>query len=93
MFPIVFIYPEFGHFDYVERMDGEESLWGAFYEIFDSGLPWDTNKFYLDKKDIVVMIQVGIFNESSTLSRLSAAYQKIGQQVNPWSRLTKRCRL
>lgn len=54
----MFIYPEFGQFDYIEKMDGEESLWGAFYEIFDSGLPWDEHKFYLEKKNIIFALKV-----------------------------------
>ena len=58
LYPIVFIYPEFGQFDYVEKMEGEETVWGAFYEIFDSGLPWDEKKFYLEKKNIVFALRV-----------------------------------
>jgi len=59
VFPVVFIYPEFGQFDYVEQMDGAETVWGCFYEIFDSGLPWDSNHFYVEKKDIVFGLKVG----------------------------------
>lgn len=55
---MVFIYPEFGQFDYLEQTPGDESLWGAFYEIFDSGLPWDSNYFYGEKKDIVFGLKV-----------------------------------
>lgn len=58
VFPIVFIYPEFGQFDYIERMDGQVTLWDAFNEIFDSGLPWDEHKFYLDKKNIIFAVKV-----------------------------------
>jgi hypothetical protein len=60
LFPIVFIYPEFGQFDYVEKMEAEETVWGAFYEIFDSGLPWDEKKFYLEKKNIVFALRVQV---------------------------------
>ena len=54
----MFIYPEFGQFDYVEKMEPDETVWGAFYEIFDSGLPWDEKKFYLEKKNIVFVLRV-----------------------------------
>ena len=39
-------------------MEAEETIWGAFYEIFDSGLPWDEKKFYLEKKNIVFALKV-----------------------------------
>lgn len=58
IFPLVFIYPEFGQFDYVERNEGEETLIGAFSEIYDAGLPWDEHNFYKDAGKLVFAIKV-----------------------------------
>lgn len=63
MFPLVFIYPEFGQFDYVERNPGDESLIGAFTEIFEAGLPWDNHGFYKNASKLVFAIKL---NSSTT---------------------------
>lgn len=55
---MVFIYPEFGQFDYVEKLDGEYTLIECFSEIFEAGLPWDEHKFYTQASQLVFAIKV-----------------------------------
>jgi Cns1/TTC4 Wheel domain len=61
---LVFIYPEFGQFDYVERMEADDTLIEAFSEIFSAGLPWDENNFYKDASKLVFAIKVNSSNFS-----------------------------
>lgn len=64
--PIIFMYPEFAQFDFIEEASEDISLWEIFDEIFSAGLPWDQNGFYSDKNDIqfyvVVRNQNSFFN-------------------------------
>lgn len=55
---MVFIYPEFGQFDYVERNEGEETLLGSFSQIFEAGLPWDEKGFYTNATKLVFAIKL-----------------------------------
>lgn len=59
IFPIVFIYPEFGQFDYVEKTEGDTSLIESFSEIFEAGLPWDEKGFYKEASNLVFALKVG----------------------------------
>lgn len=58
IFPIVFLYPEFGQFDYLEQTLPEASFFEAFEQIFQSGLPWDSNGFYKNHNDIAFALKV-----------------------------------
>lgn len=67
IFPLVFIYPEFGQFDYVEKTEGDETLMGAFLEIFEAGLPWDDKGFYTDVNKLVFAIKLN--SSTSTMKK------------------------
>lgn len=46
--PIIFIYPQFGQFDLVENVLESEPLVESVKKVIGEGLPWDSNKEYLD---------------------------------------------
>ena len=56
--PIIFMYPEFAQFDFIEEASEDISLWEIFDEIFSQGLPWDQEGFYADKEDIQFYVVV-----------------------------------
>lgn len=64
LFPILFIYPEFGQFDYVQQMYPDEPMWGTFLEIFKATLPWDAKGFYLKREDVLFAIKVELLDGS-----------------------------
>ena len=59
--PIIFIYPEFGQFDYIEQASEDIPIWGIFEQVFESGLPWDTKDDYKKKDDLKYYVMVRIF--------------------------------
>ena len=65
--PIIFMYPEFAQFDFIEEASEDISLWEIFDEIFSAGLPWDQNGFYSDKNDIQFYVVVRNQNSFLTL--------------------------
>jgi len=56
--PVIFMYPEFAQFDFVEEASEDIPLWEIFAEIFTAGLPWDQNGFYQDPNDLRFYIVV-----------------------------------
>ena len=56
--PIVFLYPEFAQFDYVEEASEDVTLWGIFSEIFAAGLPWDQRGDYKEEKQLRFYVAV-----------------------------------
>jgi len=58
--PIIFLYPEFGQFDYIEEASDDIQLWAIFEEIFKAGLPWDQKQFYTDASDLRYFVMVKI---------------------------------
>ena len=59
--PVVFLYPEFGHWDYVESVEENRDILSIFCEILDAGLPWDENGYYCDHNDLGVYVEVKFF--------------------------------
>ena len=56
--PIIFIYPEFGQFDYIEQASEDIKIWEIFQQVFESGLPWDVNQYYTDNKTLKYFVMV-----------------------------------
>lgn len=50
--PVVFLYPEFSQFDYVEHATEDKLVDEIFGEIFEAGLPWDVKGYYKFPEDI-----------------------------------------
>lgn len=59
--PILFIYPEFGQFDYVKDSSEDKTIWDIFSQVFEAGLPWDEKKHYVDQKNLRYFVMVEIF--------------------------------
>ena len=80
--PIVFLYPEFGQFDYVGESSEDMTIWDVFEQIFTSGLPWDQNKFYDDKKALkfYVMVRYGYLIHRKMEPNLSVPYRRVGRR-------------
>lgn len=56
--PILFIYPEFGQFDYAGDSSEDFKIWDIFEQIISEGLPWDVNGFYKDLNSLEYYIMV-----------------------------------
>ena len=56
--PILFIYPEFGQFDYAEESSEDFKIWDIFEQIIVEGLPWDVQGFYKDTKALEYFVMV-----------------------------------
>jgi hypothetical protein len=50
--PVVFLYPEFSQWDYVQTATEDTVLDHIYGEIFEAGLPWDTNGYYRFPEDL-----------------------------------------
>lgn len=56
--PMIFIYPEFGQFDYVGESSEDMTIWDIFQEIFVAGLPWDQKKNYTHPRNLKYFVMV-----------------------------------
>ena len=56
--PIVFLYPQFGQFDIVEKVSEKEPLIEAVKKVIGEGLPWDQNKEYIDFGEMEFYLQL-----------------------------------
>jgi hypothetical protein len=56
--PILFIYPEFGQFDYAGDTSEDYKIWDIFEQIITQGLPWDINGFYKDVNALEYYVMV-----------------------------------
>lgn len=81
--PMLFIYPEFGQFDYVGESSEDIKIWDIFEQIFQSGLPWDQKQHYTKKEDLRYFVMVykffKIFSRKME-QNLWANFQKIGRK-------------
>lgn len=59
--PVIFVYPEFGQFDYVQENSEDITIWEIFDEVFSQGLPWDTSGNYKDASVIEFYVWVNLF--------------------------------
>jgi hypothetical protein len=59
----LFIYPEFGQFDYAGDTSENHTVWDIFEQIIAEGLPWDKKGLYNDINDLeyYVMVSLPIF--------------------------------
>jgi len=56
--PVAFLYPEFSQWDYVEKATEDTTLENIYGEIFQAGLPWDTNGYYRFPEDLEAYVQL-----------------------------------
>jgi tetratricopeptide (TPR) repeat protein len=56
--PIVFIYPQFGQFDIVEKVSEKEALIESVKKVVAGGLPWDQNNEYVDFGEMEFFLQL-----------------------------------
>ena len=56
--PVVFMYPEFSQFDYVEEATEDKMIDEIFGEIFEAGLPWDDRGYYKFPEDLECYVKL-----------------------------------
>lgn len=64
--PMLFIYPEFGQFDYVGESSEDIVIWEIFEQVFQAGLPWDEKNHYTERENLrfFVMVIFKIFQKN-----------------------------
>lgn len=55
---VIFIYPEFGQFDFVDEAYDNNLLEDVFSTVYGEGLPWDGNKYYTSFSDIEFYVEL-----------------------------------
>jgi tetratricopeptide (TPR) repeat protein len=71
--PIVFIYPQFGQFDIVEKVSEKEPLIESIKKVVGEGLPWDQNEEYTDFGEMEFFLQL---NKESPINDFRESKEK-----------------